>query len=518
LGTWRRRTRFHIEDNDVATTETNVPVLLHLSSNSGVSQTNFNQRIFEELHEEADKYKIAVTTSDGTTQCYVEIERWDLTNKEAWLLIKIPSISSTTRTYMYLYYDRMQDDNTTYVGNVGSTVAQNVWNSNYTAVYHLHDEDATTVIEDSTSNERDGTRRGNGEPIQTDGKIGYGQSFDGATDDNDYITIPESAVDMTGELTIELLGKITKTVGHYQSLLRRSTVGGVGGFSLEVDATDDARFFIYTTVGGWSTPAGIAITDDTWTYYAGRFDAVNLRHKLTVNQTTTSRIPAGLPLNNPTGARTRIGRSYNAFTVHGEIDEVRISNVYCSDAWLNISYLSANDNLLHYIGEEFNCSPLWSIYCVKKRLVDLAEDAVGETPHFANVTGEWQDLPRKLSYLPLVTVRVGPSMVTEETYDEVIDPEQTEGYSTSGSYETYDYTIHLFASACKEAHEDSNKYVQQLADDLTNYLQKERSWQRGFAIKDILPSVTRESNVLRMPRNVRRINLDGKIWIRRENE
>jgi len=494
--------------------------MIHLSSDSGTCNIDFSQRIFEELHEEADQYKIAVTTSDGTTQCYVEIERWDLTNKEAWLHVKIPSVSSSTRTYMYLYYDRMQDDNTTYVGAVGSTVAQNVWDSGFTAVYHLHDVDATTTIEDSTSNTNDGTRKAVNEPTRTTGKIGYGQSFDGVTDDNDYITVPEVAANMTSALTIEVLGKITKTVGHYQSLVRRSTLAGVGGFSLEVDANDDARFFIYTAVGGWQTPAGTAITDDTWTYYAGRFSAATRLHKLTVNSTTTSRVPAGLPLNSPVAVRNRIGRSYNAFTIHGDMDEIRISNVYRSNAWLNISYLSAMDNLLCFIGEEFNCTPLWSVYCIKKRLVDLADDAVGEgvNPHFATVTGEWQDLPRKLTRLPLVTVRAGSSMVSEETYGEVIDPEQTEGYNTSGSYEIYSYSMHLFASACKESGEDSNKYVQNLADDLTNYLQKERSWQRGFAIKDVLPSATSEGNIRRMPRNVRRIVLDGKVWVRRENE
>ena len=158
-----------------------------------------------------------------------------------------------------------------------------------------------------------------------------------------------------------------------------------------------------------------------------------------------------------------------------------------------------------------------SHYSIKKRLLNLVETAVSGNPYFGTVSPEWQDIPRDYAqHLPLATIRLGPATIEDEFYGRQV------GYDSwsdvyEGEMKSWDFSIYCFASACRESGEDSNKYVQQLADDLTNYLQKERSWQRGFAIKDILPSTTKESNVLRMPRNVRRIMLDGKVWIRREN-
>lgn len=65
---------------------------------------------------DANRKKIAVTKSDGTTQCYVEIEKWDHASKQAWLWVKVPSIRISVDTDLYLYYDKDHADNTDYVG------------------------------------------------------------------------------------------------------------------------------------------------------------------------------------------------------------------------------------------------------------------------------------------------------------------------------------------------------------------------------------------------------------------
>ena len=85
----------------------------------------------------ANSKKIAVTTDDGETECYVEIEKWDDGSNEANLWIKIPNVSSLENTALYLYYDSAHSDNTTYVGDTGDVAAQNVWDSNFKAVYHM---------------------------------------------------------------------------------------------------------------------------------------------------------------------------------------------------------------------------------------------------------------------------------------------------------------------------------------------------------------------------------------------
>jgi len=49
--------------------------------------------------------KFAVYAADGR-QCYTEIERWDAENKEAWVWVEIPEISSTEDTELKIYYDK----------------------------------------------------------------------------------------------------------------------------------------------------------------------------------------------------------------------------------------------------------------------------------------------------------------------------------------------------------------------------------------------------------------------------
>ena len=75
--------------------------------------------------------KIAVTTGDGTSQCYVELENWNNINEQAWLWVKVPNINNTSDTSLYLYYDADHADNTNFVGDPNSTPAENVWDSSF---------------------------------------------------------------------------------------------------------------------------------------------------------------------------------------------------------------------------------------------------------------------------------------------------------------------------------------------------------------------------------------------------
>jgi hypothetical protein len=71
------------------------------------------------------------------TQCYVEIGYWSAAEEQAALWVKVPNVSSTIDTILYLYYDHTQNDNNAYVGDTGSVAAQNDWDENYLYVLHL---------------------------------------------------------------------------------------------------------------------------------------------------------------------------------------------------------------------------------------------------------------------------------------------------------------------------------------------------------------------------------------------
>ena len=152
LGTWENRIKLTVDKSVVLEDLTDFPVMVFLATSTG--KTSFDvSEIFDELTSDANRKKIAITTSDGITQCYVEIVSWDDANERAWLFFKAPSLSSSVDTVFYLYYDIAQSDNTTYVGDKRSTPAEAVWSSNYVAAWHLEEE--TGYYLDSTSNHND---------------------------------------------------------------------------------------------------------------------------------------------------------------------------------------------------------------------------------------------------------------------------------------------------------------------------------------------------------------------------
>ena len=132
---------------------------------------------------ESDGSDIIFTASDGTTELAYEIERFDQTTGEVIAWVKIPTVSSSETTDIYIYYK-----------GTASSSSSSVWDSNYKLVYHLNQSSTGTVDEftDVSDTGNDGTGGGTGDmtqdedrrPTQVEGKIGYGQRFGGPTNSN----------------------------------------------------------------------------------------------------------------------------------------------------------------------------------------------------------------------------------------------------------------------------------------------------------------------------------------------
>ena len=97
---WGKRIKIILPPKEGVTQDlTNFPVKVWLSESSGLNAKDLSA-IFTEITD-ANRKKIAVTTSDGTTQCYVEVVSWDAANKQAELWVKVPTLSATTDTILY---------------------------------------------------------------------------------------------------------------------------------------------------------------------------------------------------------------------------------------------------------------------------------------------------------------------------------------------------------------------------------------------------------------------------------
>lgn len=311
--------------------------------------------------------KIAITTDDGLTQCPVEIQSWDVHERKAILWTKAPTITSGTDTNLYLYYDETKDDNDTYVGTVNSSPAQDVWDSNFKAVWHMnqHPSFGTDAIKNSTFTINHGTSAGTMTSIDlVDGKIGKAIDFDGS---DDYINCgTDSSLDDITNLTFEATFKAdtwgATGYGRVASKSNTSNINGwqvfltsVGGFGFIADyATTDAAWYV------------TSISLNTWHHVAAqhtRGSPLKADGKMYINgvsKTITGTDGVGAVQSDAAedmliATRKDLDREFD-----GIIDEVRVSDVHRSAAWIKATYYSNFDNLIVYGAEQLR--PIFLFY------------------------------------------------------------------------------------------------------------------------------------------------------------
>jgi len=356
LGDWAKRVKLTIDNADITAGLVNFPMLLYLSTSSGRGPDDISF-IFDELGSDANRKKIAVTTSDGETQCYVEIEKWDHGNEKAWLWVKVPSIASDADTDLYLYYDSSKADNTTYVGDCadGSAATHAVWDSDFKMVLHMEGASATE-IDDSTENNND-VSGDNGTPLyQQAGKIGNAVDFEKAS--SEYLTVPDAgSLDLTGDFTIEgwvrpdafsnlawhiLLGKEhwNDSTGY---LIMIDTEQGVASPTLSGETDSDLLM-----------PWGTVLATGTWYYLVMRLTSGTLDVLLnTVSEGTEGghTVTANAQDLLIGSRHVNDGGPGNDY-FDGVIDEVRISAISRNAAWIKASYECQVDDLLDWGIEE----------------------------------------------------------------------------------------------------------------------------------------------------------------------
>ena len=338
LAGWNKRVKVTINRIDVDRTLTNFPVLIYLSNSSSGENDEDVSFIFDEIG--SDRKRIAVTTSNGTTQCYVEIEKWDANNEEAWLWVKVPSMSNTTDTDLYLYYDAGHADNTAYVGDPQSTPAQNVWSPKYSAVFHFNNNFNDSVDGNTPSNTPGATF--------VAGKIAYAGEFYDNGDEADYTTA--DALGGTGAADDDVGTLAFWMRGNEASYDYMADVGYTSGF-IPANYQGSTNPYLQTWWGAWRGGGTGVVTLNEWHHVVVRWNA----------GTGFNMWVDGASYNSYSGARSivvdkvTIGnyKNHGAFEANAIIDEVRfVDDVQVSDAWVKASYETERDHLLDFGSEE----------------------------------------------------------------------------------------------------------------------------------------------------------------------
>jgi len=335
---WSKKIKIVIDHTKIEEDVTYFPLTIFLSTNCGLNNFDASD-IFNELGN--NKLKLAVYQSDKSTQLYVEIEHWDSTNKEAVLHVSRSgwTISSTEDTVIWLCYDKNQPDNTSYVGEVGSTPAQNVWDSDFFAVYHFKD----TLPKDSTSNGRDFTTSyGTPEVVNEHPVLGKSlQLID--TDSERILTSDYDCNVLNSAFTIETVMRIDNLVTDWQRF-----------FGCGLANNGDIGFVRYSTsshmnvgIYGDDLEGSLDLDAGNWHYWSHFFDSSDGILECDRDNETDSNTNSVSPNIGTQAIVVNAGQDASHIGCM-TIKEARISKVERSLGWRRATYYSLFDNLLSF--------------------------------------------------------------------------------------------------------------------------------------------------------------------------
>jgi hypothetical protein len=225
--------------------------------------------------------------------------------------------------------------------------ANNVWDSNYAAVWHLKETSGTT-LNDSTSNANTGTAT-NGAGLNQTGQINGAVNFDGV---NDFVSVADAnSLDITSQLTISLWlqADTFPASGAYDNLLIKRS-GTADNYYLETFNNAGTNRFAF----GFTNPGGTfheligttnALTAGNWYHVVATFvdNGATNDIKLFINGTQQSEsVTAGTPEGNVNLAANagtlRLGFTATGEEFDGRIEEPRISNTARAAGWITTEF------------------------------------------------------------------------------------------------------------------------------------------------------------------------------------
>src|SRR5581483_470952 len=280
-----------------------------------------------------DGTDILFTASDGITKLSHELESYNPTTGQLTAWVKVPALSPTGDTVVYVYY-----------GNGAASDQQNktaVWDSNYKEVLHLSESSGTTVF-DSTANANNGTKLAASSPAATStGEIGGAQTFNGTTD---YIALPPAMTSGQTTFSVSFWAKTTDagTNGTYWNRPHfvgdASNGGSSGDFGI---VTDSGKLGMWAGLNGdTSVLTNTAINDNVWHHIA----VVNTGSAIQLyldGQDTGQSMISGQGLDSLgwyLGAQQYLSTGSANFYHQGSIDEFRFSNAGRSADWVLTEY------------------------------------------------------------------------------------------------------------------------------------------------------------------------------------
>ena len=326
LTDWGRRCALVIQSGQVTDNEVNFPLLV--TEDTLPSEILDADGSYPALNGGGD---IRFSSDEaGNTQLACEIESFitdnDPANGKAAIWVKVPSLSSSSNTTIYIWYNKAGESQPAEDNAYGK---ENVWDSNFVMVQHMNQTPDGTAgeIVDSTSNDNDGTTYNMDSADQVAGQIDGSLDFDGG---DDYVDTSLNTA--FNDFSVVVWFKDTPGGDGYERLVdkayntgfwlgRNSLTANSWGGGIKETGSPYGRF-ITLTDGEWHQIAFIR-EGTTHTIY-GDGGNVSISGSVTGDTLDTTTIKIGGAISN------------NNFG--GTIDEVRISNTARSAGWIATEY------------------------------------------------------------------------------------------------------------------------------------------------------------------------------------
>jgi hypothetical protein len=301
---------------------------------------------------------IRITKSDETTELPIEVVAIDTVAKTGEVhFLADGTLSSSVNTIVYVYYGNASAS----LYAEGATYGKhNVWISGYLAVWHLTGTGYTAII-DSTSNSHDAVSDSNTPTYNVDGKVGKGMQFSGV---NEYINFGDHnhfSPYTQQTFTVSAWVKYDSVSSHQAPVSKGVTSAWEWGLLYINLANRRAEFITWTASTGDShtiRSEDVLPTTGQWYHYVG--DISNAHQ----SSSTSNFYANGALANNDTQDYSNLmsnttsnlqfgERDDGALDFFGSLDEVRISNVVRSAAWVETEYNNQNDPSTFYtVGAE----------------------------------------------------------------------------------------------------------------------------------------------------------------------
>ncbi len=331
---WGYRKRLVIDNQLVPGDLTDFPVLVVLSGDTDVAAGAL-----------ASGDDLLFALPDGTKLSH-EVQYWDGANGDLVAWVRVPDVSSVFDTPFFLYY-----------GNAGAANQENVagtWSNGYEVVLHLTENGTGADNEyiDSSGNGYHGTGGGvagsgaaNKTPIQLNSGCLIGPTCQEFSDsgDEDLIRIPNTNDGNWTAVTVQAW--MWTTDNGDDRIFTKSWGNGGDDIVWHLAKDNDKKCRLRTNDDDREFGGGGGWTDDTWTHFAMTWDA-GAGGAVEIYENGASSISDSISGSNlyDYTIEPTIGNSPNEDRgFDGRMQEVRLSYVARSAAWLLTEYYNAAD-------------------------------------------------------------------------------------------------------------------------------------------------------------------------------